>query len=55
MAENTLIDNNNITQLIGCNYLLNTLILVLQVYTIVYFVGCFWYIITEWNYRDHEE
>ena len=50
VAENTLVDNNNISKLIVINNVMRILKLVLIILNISYFLGFFWFIICELYY-----
>ena len=51
LAENTLLDNNNISRLITINNVLRIFKLVLIILNISYFLGFAWFIVCELSYR----
>lgn len=55
LAENTLLDNNNISRLITINNVLRIFKLVLIILNISYFLGFGWYILCELTYRVNRE
>lgn len=55
LAENTLLDNNNISRLITINNVLRIFKLVLIILNISYFLGFAWYIICELTWRINQD
>lgn len=55
LAENTLLDNNNISRLITINNVLRIFKLVLIILNISYFLGFAWFIVCELSYRFNKD
>lgn len=55
LAENTLLDNNNISRLITINNVLRIFKLVLIILNISYFLGFAWYFVCELSLRINRE